>query len=123
MIGKAYWAVFKYYDNKLHKAAFKKRPVLIIGQADSNDYIVLPVSRVTRKEHLDKHYDFEMQVVDYPKLHLKATSYIRTHKQTVINAGELSDCIVDFKDAYQDAYISVMALVEEFQQNLINKAF
>jgi len=72
---------------------------------------------------IDQHYDFEMQVVDYPQLCLKATSYIRTHKQTVINAGEFSDCIVDFKEVYQDAYISVMALVEEFQQNLINKAF
>lgn len=32
MIGKAYWATFKYYDSSLHKMAFKKRPILIIGQ-------------------------------------------------------------------------------------------
>jgi len=52
MIGKAYWATFKYYNSQSHKMAFKKRPVLIIGQADRNDYVVLPISRVTRKEHL-----------------------------------------------------------------------
>lgn len=123
MIGKVYWAFFKYYDSKSHKMAFKKRPILIIGQADSDDYVVLPISRVTIKEHLDQHYDFEMQVLDYPLLCLKATSYIRTHKQTVVNKGELSDCILNFGEKYSDAYIEVLALVEEFQRNLISKAF
>lgn len=66
MIGKAYWATFKYYDSSLHKMAFKKRPILIIGQADERDYVVLPISRVTKKENPDTHYDFEMQIADYP---------------------------------------------------------
>ncbi|MCM1155178.1 MAG: hypothetical protein NC314_07375 [Roseburia sp.] len=102
--------------------AFKKRPILIIGQADERDYIVLPISRVTRREHLDPHYDFEMQILEYPVLVLKETSYIRTHKQTVVNEGELADCIADFKKEYPEAYISVLALVEEFQKDLIDKA-
>lgn len=122
MIGKAYWATFKYYDNSLHKMAFKKRPVLIIGQADERDYIVLPISRVTKKEYLDLHFDFEMQVLEYPLLLLKETSYIRTHKQSVANEGELADCITDFKKEYPDGFISVLALVEEFQKELINRA-
>lgn len=122
MTGKAYSAIFKYYDGQSHKMAFKKRPILIIGQADKNDYVVLPISRVSRKEFLDPRYDFKMEVAEYPLLHLKDTSYIRTHKQTVINVVELADCIVDFKKEYLDAYISVIALVEEFQQNLINDA-
>lgn len=123
MIGKAYWATFKYYDSSLHKMAFKKRPVLIIGKADAGDYVVLPISRVTQKGNLDLHYDFEMQIVDYPTLSLKAISYIRTHKQAIANEGELADCIADFKAEYPDAYLSVLALVEEFQKELINKAF
>ena len=122
MIGKAYWATLKYFNSSLHKMAFKKRPVLIIGQADARDYIVLPISRVTKKEHLDLYYDFEMTVPEYSALSLKETSYIRTHKQTVINEGELADCIADFKEAYPDAYLSVLALVEEFQKNLVHKA-
>lgn len=123
MIGKTYWAIFKFYDNSQQKMAFKKRPVLIIGEADKSDYIVLPISRVTQKQNLDLHYDFELQPLDYPLLSLKAISYVRTHKQTVLNKGELGNCIADFGSEYQDSYISVIALVEEFQNNLINKAF
>ena len=123
MIGKAYWATFKYYDSLLHKMAFKKPPILIIGQADERDYVVLPISRVTKKENLDSRYDFEMQIADYPALSLKAVSYIRTDKQAIANEGELADCIADFKEEYPDAYLSVLALVEEFQKELIHKAF
>ena len=123
MIGKAYWAIFKYFDSSSHKMAFKKRPVLIIGKADESDYVVLPISRVTRKEHIDSRYDFEMETGEYPALSLKATSYIRTHKQSIANVGELADCIADFRDEYPDAYTEVMGLVEEFQSNLIRDAF
>lgn len=122
MIGKMYWAIFKYYDTMKHKMAFKKRPVLIIGKVDQKDYVALPVSRVTQREHLDLHYDFEMQSKNHPTLSLWATSYIRTHKQTIVNDGELADRIADFKEEYPDAYISVIALVEEFQKELINRA-
>lgn len=122
MIGKAYWAIFKYYDSSAHRMAFKKRPVLIIGKADESDYIVLPISRVTRQEHIDQRYDFEMQVTDYPKLSLKDTSYIRTHKQSVANIGELANQIADFKNEYPDAFVEVIALVEEFQKKLIDEA-
>lgn len=122
MIGKAYWAIFKYYDSSAHRMAFKKRPVLIIGKADESDYIVLPISRVTRQEHIDQRYDFEMQVTDYPKLSLKNTSYIRTHKQSVANIGELANQIADFKNEYPDAFVEVIALVKEFQKKLIDEA-
>ena len=122
MIGKAYWAIFKYYDSSAHRMAFKKRPVLIIGKADESEYIVLPISRVTRQEHIDQRYDFEMQVTDYPKLSLKYTSYIRTHKQSVANIGELANQIADFKNEYPDAFVEVIALVEEFQKKLIDEA-
>lgn len=122
MIGEAYWVIFKYYDSSAHRMAFKKRPVLIIGKADESDYVVLPISRVTRQEHIDQKYDFEMQVTDYPKLSLRATSYIRTHKQSVANIGELADQITDFKNEYPDAYVEVITLVEEFQKKLIDEA-
>ena len=122
MTGKAYWAIFQYYDGKLNKMAFKKRPVLVIGKADDKDWVVLPISRVTRREYLDSHYDFEMNVLSYPKMSLKQTSYVRTHKQTVLNEGEFSSCITDFRKEYQDAYIAIMAVVEEFQKDLINKS-
>lgn len=122
MIGEAHWATFKYFDIKLNKMTFKKRPILIIGKADRNDWVVLPISRVTRKENLDLYYDFEINVSDYPKMLLKQTSYVRTHKQTILNEGELLNRIIDFRGEYQDAYIEIIALVKEFQKNLVNKA-
>lgn len=123
MIGEAYWAIFKYYDSSLHRMAFKKRPVLIIGEADEKDYVVLPISRVTRRDHLDSYFDFEMLVSDYPALALKDTSYIRTHKQSIANIGELNSRIADFRKEYPDAYIEVMLRVEKFQKGLIDNAF
>ncbi len=53
MIGKAYISTFKYFDNRTHRMAFKNRPVLIVGQADSSDYIILPVSRITNQGNVD----------------------------------------------------------------------
>ena len=123
MIGKAYWAIFKYYDSSTHKMAFKKRPVLIIGQADDRDYVVLPISRVTNRQHIDQKYDFEMQVADYPTLSLTATSYIRTHKQAIVNDGEFANQIADFRKEYPDAYRDVITLVEDFQKKMIKNAF
>lgn len=112
-------------DLKMQRQHNDRESILgqIIGEADKSDYIVLPISRVTQKQNLDLHYDFELQPLDYPLLSLKAISYVRTHKQTVLNKGELGNCIADFRSEYQDSYISVIALVEEFQNNLINKAF
>ena len=63
-----------------------------------------------------------MQVTDYPKLSLKNTSYIRTHKQSVANIGELANQIADFKNEYPDAFVEVIALVKEFQKKLIDEA-
>ena len=57
MIGKVYVSIFKYYDNIKGKMSFKNRPVLIVGKADNTDYIVLPISRVTKRENLDEYYD------------------------------------------------------------------
>ena len=91
MIGEIWISAFKYYDSIKHRMAFKSRPVLIIGQADSSDYVVLPVSRVTKRENLDIHYDYEMKPETYAEsdLKLSATSFVRTHKQAVLNEGEL----------------------------------
>lgn len=122
MIGKAYVSTFKYYDMRHHRMAFKNRPVLIIGQADSTDYVVLPVSRVTRKENIDDHYDLEIKKEDYPFMNLTETSYIRTHKQSVVNEGELTREITDFKKEYPETYKRTINLVKEFQTGLVNAA-
>ena len=54
---------------------------------------------------------------------LHSTSYIRTHKQTVLYVASLIRPIVDFRTEYPDVYIDVIAKVEEFQKNMLDNAF
>ena len=62
MIGKIFWSVFLFYDAKNSRNAFKKRPVLVISGPRNNDYTVLPISSVTKKQNLDSDYDFELDI-------------------------------------------------------------
>lgn len=122
MIGKAYISTFQFYNNHTHKMEFKNRPILIVGQADSTDYVVLPISRVTNYANLDHNYDIPIDPAVVPLMNLKQRSYIRTHKQSVIHLGELTKEIVDFKKEYPDIYINVIAKMEEFQKHIIDNA-
>ena len=122
MIGKAYVSTFQFYNNHSHRMEFKDRPVLIIGKADAKDYVILPISRVTNSANLDVDYDFKIEPHEVPLMNLKQVSYIRTHKQSVIHAGEITKLIVDFKKEYPDKYVDVIAKMEEFQKNLIDNA-
>ena len=122
MIGKVYISVFPFYDIKLKKQSFKKRPILIIGQADIDDYVVLPISRVTNKSHLDSYYDVEILPSNVPLLNLSQTSYIRTHKQAILNIRELTRELIDFRLEYENIYLDVLTKVEEFQKKLIENA-
>lgn len=67
MTGKAYISTFQYYDIRSKKMSFKSQPVLVIGQADTSDYVVLPISRVTNKANLDDYYDVPIDPTDAPK--------------------------------------------------------
>ena len=122
MIGKAYISTFKYFDNRTHRMAFKNRPVLIVGQADSSDYIILPVSRITNQGNVDSYYDVSIEPADVPSMNLTQRSYIRSHKQSVVHLGELTREIVDFRKEYEDIYLDVISKMEEFQKNLIINA-
>lgn len=122
MIGKAYVSTFQFYNNHTHKMEFKNRPILIVGQADSTDYVVLPISRVTNFANLDNNYDVPIEPSDVPLMNLKQRSYVRTHKQCVIHLGELTKEIVDFKNEYPDIYINIITKMEAFQNHLIDNA-
>lgn len=121
-IGEAYVSVFKFYDTKKGKMSFKKRPVLVIGKADDTDYVVLPISRVTKKENLDLVYDIEIEKEKFPLMNLKENSYIRTHKQTVLNKGDLIYKMINIRSEYSNLYHKVIKNVENFQAELIKKA-
>lgn len=119
MIGKAYVSTFPFYDSRTRKMSFKSRPVLIVGKADSDDYIVLPISRVTNTANLDSNYDLMLDPIKVPMMNLKQCSYVRTHKQSVIHAKELTKEIVDFKNVYEDIYLEIISKMEEFQKALV----
>lgn len=122
MIGKAYISVFRFYDAKAKKMSFKNRPVLIVGKADDKDYIILPISRVTNQHNLDSNYDVPIDPVDVPLMNLTQRSYIRTHKQAVVNEGQLTRQIVDFRKEYLDIYVDVISKMKDFQEALVRKA-
>lgn len=122
MIGCMCISIFPYYDIKSHANGFKKRPVLVIGQADSGDYVCLPVSRVTRSEHIDAVYDVAISPNTVPLANLTQTSYIRTHKQTVVNNAALVKTVVDFKAEYAEIFQKVISKVELFQTTMLKQA-
>lgn len=124
MIGMICISAFQYFDNTKHKMAFKGRPVLVIGQADNGDYVVLPISRVTNRVNLDTYYDYKMEPETYEDtdFQLSDTSFVRTHKQAVLNDGEITKEVLNLKEKFPEVYSEIIDLVEEFQKALISIA-
>lgn len=102
--------------------AFKRRPVLILGKADHGDYNVLPVSRITDSSHIDADYDIRVDLTKYPKSGLKATSYIRVHKQHTINRVNIDTEISDLANEYPELYVDVLEKLERYNKSLIDQA-
>ena len=122
MIGKIYSSVIPFYDSVQMKNAYKKRPVLIIGGPRNNDYTVLPISTITKKQNLDLDYDIEISPQKYPLLNLNKVSYIRTHKQTTVHKASLTTQISDLKKEYEDLYLNVLEKLEDFNSKIMNDA-
>jgi len=118
LIGKMIIALTPYYNKVLNRMSYKGRPALIIANADDGDYVALPISTIKNERRRDKVYDIEIKPEDYPNLHLRETSYIRTHKQSIINISNISkkNELIDLKSLYKDLYIQVLRKREEFSQ-------
>ncbi|MCL1819956.1 MAG: hypothetical protein FWG36_04785 [Oscillospiraceae bacterium] len=108
-----------FYDNANNRNSFKKRPALIIGIADTDDYNVLPVSTVTRRKNIDPVYDIPVNHFAYNNLNLSFSSFIRVHKQTVFHDGALHKVLSNMKSLYPELYLSVIAKLEEYNKKLI----
>lgn len=123
MIGKVCYSLMPFYNAAAKTNAFKSRPVLIIGVADSGDYNVLPLSRVTNSRMIDKDYDIPVSPAAYPKLNLKAPSYVRVHKQTVVNRNSISlNNMSDMKVEYPDLFIDILSKLEYYNKRLLENA-
>ena len=122
MIGKISYSVTPYFDVAEHKNSFKKRPVLIIGKADSGDYNVLPISRVTKKQYLDPDYDISVKPAVYPNLNLTSESYVRVHKQTTVNHNSITSEISDMKTSYPALFQSIMDKLKAYNDKIYDNA-
>lgn len=122
MIGKIYKALTPFYDQSSGRMAHKARPALVLAKADNDDYIILPVSSISNPLNIDPVYDIEVDPVLYPKLHLQKTSYIPTHKQTVIHRASLGNPIGDLKSEYEELYLVVLEKREAFSNSITQQA-
>ena len=122
MVGKIYTSITPFYDVKSQKNSFKSRPVLIIGDIRNDDYTVLPISKVSKRQYLDSKYDVSVKMAEYPNLNLTCDSYIRVHKQTTVHKTLIRNFITDLQEEYEDLYISVLSLLEERNAELLNDA-
>lgn len=110
-----------FFNTTTNRNEFKKRPVLVLGSADSGDFNVLPISRVTNSRHLDSYYDIPVDPSLYPNLNLTALSYVRTHKQTVLNKSSLN-AISNMKVEYPELYTQILDKLEEYNRSLLDSA-
>lgn len=122
MIGEIRKTMLPFYDNRLHKMSIKSRPALVVANADADDYVILPVSRITKQENRDSKYDVEVDPQLYPMLNLNSLSYVRTHKQTIVNISNMGSMIGDMKSNYEDLYLLILELREEFSTEITNQA-
>ena len=120
MVGDFCLAIFPYYDVRAKKNKFKYRPILVIAEAGQNDWVTLPVSKISHKECIDLEYDIKIEPINYPLMNLTCVSYIRTHKQTVTHRASITKVIINVKKMYPGLYTRVIDKVEEkYKINII----
>lgn len=122
MIGEIRKTMLPFYDTRARRMSIKSRPALIIAKADTDDYVALPVSRITKQENRDSKYDVEVDPQIYSMLNLTSVSYVRTHKQTIVNASNMGSMIGDMKGNYDELYLHILELREEFSAEITNQA-
>lgn len=122
MIGWICSSTTPYYDIRNGCNAFKQRPVLIIGGLLNNDYTVLPISTVSKRENLHFFYDIKVEPMLYPRLRLSKESFIRVHKQTTVHQTAVVRKISNLKVEYPDLYSLVLEGLSEYNTNLMSNA-
>lgn len=116
MIGKIYRSIINFYDLRSNTTQKKSRPVLILSDSRNNDYTVLPISTVTKKENLDLEYDIELNPTLFSKLKLNRISYVRTHKRMVVHTAslDLTESLGDLKTDYPDIYLEIIEKMTKY---------
>lgn len=122
MIGWICSSTTPYYDIRNGCNAFKQRPVLIIGGLLNNDYTVLPISTVSKRENLHPLYDIEINPMYYPRLNLNKVSFVRVHKQTTVHRSAVIYQISDLRNEYPNLYWNILEMLSRYNKALEGKA-
>ena len=122
MIGEIWTALTPCYNRNTKRMEYKGRPALMIAEADQDDYVALPVSRVTLQQNIDQEYDIPVGPATHPNLNLTDPSYVRTHKQTIIHRGEIGRFIGDLRAEYPDLYLEILEKREQFNTEITEQA-
>lgn len=122
MIGEVHLSVVNFYDSSTRTTRRKTRPVLIVGGPRNNDYTILPISTITRRENVDKTYDIPISPSDRAILSLDRECFIRTHKQSPAHQAEIGKKLSDMKADLPDLYMDALTKMEQFQKSLIDEA-
>lgn len=96
------------------KISMKQRPVLIIGQADGEDYTALPISKISVRKNINNNYDIPLNIAEYPILNLTCDSFVRTHKIFTATKITLYRDISNLKESYPDLYSIIITKFSEY---------
>lgn len=122
MIGKICKAITPFFDLNQNRMSYKSRPALVLAKADGDDFIILPISTITKKQNINPIYDVAIDPLKYPKLNLNRLSYVRTHKQTVVHRSSLIGEIGDISNNYQELYLEILLKRENFSNEVTAQA-
>lgn len=120
MIGKVCLTRVDFYNAGTGRTERKTRLVLVVGGPSEDDYTVLPISTITRRENVNPYYDILISEQDRATLSLQRECFIRTHKQMAAHRGSIIKKIGDMRNDAPDLYIGAIEKMEEFQKNIVN---
>ena len=123
MIGKVYLSQVDFYDVRIKAMGRKARPVLIVGGPYENDYIVLPISTISRRENLNPHYDLPISPQERMTLNLTRECFIRTHKQMTVHRAALIKELGDMKQFIPELYLKTLAKWKNFRSKSLIALF
>ncbi|NCE63752.1 hypothetical protein D1159_03955 [Pseudoflavonifractor sp. 524-17] len=119
MIGKIYLTRVDFYNSRTGRTEQKTRPVLSVGGPNEDDYTILPISTISRRENVNYYYDIPISEQARAALSLDRECFIRMHKQMTAHRGSLIREIGDMRSDVPDLYINAIEKMEEFQNNIV----
>lgn len=122
MIGKIFTSYVPFFDIKAKKHSLKSRPVLIIAAERNNDYTILPISSVSKRQYLDADFDIELDPEQYSQLNLTKLCYVRAHKQMPMHKSSIGKEISDLKALYPELFLLILKKLEEWNRLLSTNA-